>query len=539
MSLFTHHSLDETNGPNGSHAHLSKQLAVLSAHPTKPFHMSIGDLIQWLHSSTQKNKAPLAFLNEQLLRGLSPSSSLALLVDGIMNVSQPMFSGESKWLHSVLFDRKSFGNKSTPAARGIFESMLSDEIKEMVSNKSPPAQSSSSPVQSDVDLHTIATCIQQFYAISCLGWSSLEVDVAARALVKLQEWEKSKESTTEECQEFVDTCSQKLLKIVTQVFTENESDSALPSSSTKLLKLRKRKVQSQIDNETSKIKSLEDQLALEVDRLQQIKRVKQLFDAHLDMERHSPISGLTEEIRTSITPSPSMTPTMMDNATGFTYSLLDGAAEIVMKIPLDDEDVDGNSNSDSMSIELGCFIKDGGASIQLLQAILLGSLEMKVDESLGPFQLRQSLSKIILENDSREDLFLQMSHIISRIDALVRSVRELETSQGFCSVKTTANGDVSLSISMSLEGHEGTVVQIVFLFVNLLGNDWCVTTVPSNIKVSIVSSAEREDNLSLLKSQLQETAQSMLGGSSSSKNVDPILLRRICGRLFEMARMDS
>ena len=150
--------------------------------------------------------------------------------------------------------------------------------------------------------------------------------------------------------------------------------------------------------------------------------------------------------------------------------------------------------------------------------------------------MRQSLSKIILENDSREELFLQMSHIISRIDALVRSVRELESSQGFCSVKTTANGDVSLSISMS---HEGTVVQIVFLFDNLLGNDWCVTTVPNSIKVSIVSSSEREDNLSLLKSQLQETAQSMLGGSSSSKNVDPILLRRICGRLFEMARMDS
>ena len=146
MSLFTHHSLDETNGPNGSHAHLSKQLAVLSAHPTKPFHMSIGDLIQWLHSSTQKNKAPLEFLNEQLLRGLSPSSSLALIVDGIMNGSQPMFSGESKWLQSVLFDRKSFGNKSTPTARVIFESMLSDEIKEMVSNKSLPAQSSSSPV---------------------------------------------------------------------------------------------------------------------------------------------------------------------------------------------------------------------------------------------------------------------------------------------------------------------------------------------------------------------------------------------------------
>ena len=502
--------------------------------------MNIGDLIQWLHSSTQQNKAPLAFLNEQLLRGLSPSSSLALIVDEIMNGSQPIFSGDSKWLHSVLFDENGFGNKKSTTARGIFESILSDEIKEMVSNKRSSAQSSSSPVQSDVDLHTIATCIQQYYTTSCLDWSSLEVDVAARALAKLQDWEKSKESTTEESKEFVDTCSQKLLKLVTRVCTENEA-SALPSSTcTKLLKLRKRKVQSKINDETSKIKSLEDQLAIEVDRLQQIKRVKQLFDAHLHMERHSPISGLTEEIRTSITPSPSMTPTiMMDNATGFTYSLLDGAAEIVMKIPLDDEEVDGNNNSDSMSIELGCFIKDGGASIQLLQAILLGSLEMKVDESLGPFPLRQSLSNIILENDNREDLFLQMSHSISRIDALVRSVRELETSQGFCSVKTTTNGDVSLSLSMTLEGHEGTVIQIVFLFVNLLGNDWCATTVPNNINVSIVSPAEREGNLSLLKSQLQETAQSMLGGSSSSKDVDPILLRRICGRLFELARRDS
>jgi len=70
------------------------------------------------------------------------------------------------------------------------------------------------------------------------------------------------------------------------------------------------------------------------------------------------------------------------------------------------------------------------------------------------------------------------------------------------------------------------------LFRNLLCEDWCVTTVPNSVKVSVVSPVEGED-LSLVSNQLQEKAQSiLLRAGSSRSNCDPILLRRICSELI-------
>ena len=139
---------------------------------------------------------------------------------------------------------------------------------------------------------------------------------------------------------------------------------------------------------------------------------------------------------------------------------------------------------------------------------------------------------MILESESREELFLQMSHIVSRIDALVRSVRVLETRKGFCVVNATNDGNVTLSVSMSLEGHEGVVVNTTFLFSNLLCEDWCVTTVPDSVKVSVVSPVEGEV-LSSVSNQLQEKAQFILLRARSSRSqCDPILLRRICSELM-------
>jgi hypothetical protein len=116
-----------------------------------------------------------------------------------------------------------------------------------------------------------------------------------------------------------------------------------------------------------------------------------------------------------------------------------------------------------------------------------------------------------------------MNHAFFRIDTLVRSVRDLET-DGFCTVNETNGGDVILSVSMS---HEGTVVQIRFTFEKLLRGDWPVTTIPSDVKVSIVLAGRGTHPL---RGRLEEVARSTLVASRAS---DPLLLRRVCDGVME------
>mmetsp|Transcript_14018 Transcript_14018/g.25300 ORF Transcript_14018/g.25300 Transcript_14018/m.25300 type:complete len:1244 (+) Transcript_14018:189-3920(+) len=521
MSLFTRHSLDNDADPNS--LVLSQQLSIFSNHPTQPFHMSITDLIQWI-GSTQMD--PLAFMNEHILKGLSPLTSLSLIADeNCSNNNESMFCGNSKWLQSALLFNENDSGKSKFVQKS-FESMLLEEIKEISSSSDQSSSRSSqtrSTTMSDADLQTISSCIQQFHIISSMDWSSMELDAAMRSLSRLQEMAETMQAKTEDGDKFVASCCKKLMETSTLTMQQLAKSNDVVPSLNKKLKLRKRKVQSQMDETMTKIKSLEDQLTTEVTRLHQTKRAKQIFDTHLEMERSSPISVLSEEIRSSIVPAP-MTANASNFASDFpfTYPLLDGSAEIAIKIATSEEEEDTASSSES-PMELGCFIKDGGVAIKLLQAILLGNMETKVNETLGPFPLRESLSSMILQNESREESFLQMTHLFSRIDALVRSVRDLETN-GFITVNETVDGDVTVTVSMH---HEGTVVQTGFLFGNLLGKDWHATTTPSDVKVSIVS-AERD--LCVLGNQLQEKAQSILAGSSSS---DPILLRRICDTVME------
>ncbi len=205
------------------------------------------------------------------------------------------------------------------------------------------------------------------------------------------------------------------------------------------------------------------------------------------------------------------------NASDFTFPLLDGSAEIAMKIALDEDE-------GIKLMELGCFVKDGGPTIKLLQAILLGNIDVKVDQSLGPFPLRESLA-MILQNEGREELFLQMTHLFSKINALLLSVRELEAN-AFCTVNSSSNnGHVIFSVSLD---HGGIVVQIGFMFGKLLAEDWIATTIPNDVNVFIISSGR---DFSFLVNQLRVKAQCMLEAGSNSS--DPILLRRICDKVME------
>ncbi|KAL7457646.1 hypothetical protein ACHAWC_009208, partial [Mediolabrus comicus] len=86
MSLFTKHSLEDL---------LSRQLSILSTHPTEGLQTSMSDLAQWIASS---GKCPSQFINDHVSKGLDLSSSLSLLNNNGSSSSSSiasMFYGDS------------------------------------------------------------------------------------------------------------------------------------------------------------------------------------------------------------------------------------------------------------------------------------------------------------------------------------------------------------------------------------------------------------------------------------------------------------
>ena len=555
MSLFRQYNLGGTFDHSRSNDHfflLSEQLSILSAHPTHPFHTSISDLMQWSRSSTHDDKELLEFMNGVLLRGVTPSTSLALIVDDVLSTSsgiihdhesKKLFDGEIRLLPStVAIDLPKATNASSLVQRS-YESLLLDEITNVCSSNilSPHSCQDWGCAAS----HTISSCVQHIYQLSCMDWLSLEMDVAERTLVRLQDWAEcmQKESWVPT------TCNKKLIEM---------SHSTMSKAS----KASWRNVQTQMNDETSQIALLEEQLSMVTNLLEETKCIKRYLDAQLSVERSSPISLLSEEIRALILPSPIMS----NNGTSFSFSLLEGAAEIVLKIALDGDDYDdiddatittsgGDSNA-PLGVELGCFIKDGDdASIKLISALLLGEIPWNSERNgndliYGPYKLRENLSSFIIEsrNNSRVEMLHQLTHIALRIDYLVRSVRDLETDEDcVCHVAIASHNsnDVSLLISIpsAVVGSDEGELRLSFTFIDLLDKDWHVATsslfVPNDVKITIVSAASATMNdpdnnttMNSLQRQMQEKGKSMILGGC----VDPILLKRICG---EVKRMGS
>ena len=517
---------------------LDKQLLILSNHPMQSFHTSIFDLIQWSCSSTYVDTDIMTFLMNVLSMkgGLSPSTIFDIIVYGIEQFR-------------LLFSGKSFGT------------ILMEEIETMTMKTStsclhPTATTEHDRLKhNDADCQTISSSIQKYYQSACLDWSRLEMEITDRALIRLRSWAESIEMHIQEFDNVLSTTTASYTQLMNaDSMTES---SILPRS--RRGKKKSQITQARIDTLRSNVASLEDELAMEVNRLDQLIRTKQLFDARWDVERWSPISALYVEIRTSILlPSPIA---VGHGMTQFSFQLLNGSAEIVMEILSDgdvkisnndddDDDVSvfsGNSDtSKSMTAkvsQLGYFIKDGGASMKLLKAILMGNDSdetMRVDNSFfGPYPLRTSLSSFIIgeagsSNFFRDEILHHSSLIFSRIDTLVRSVREVEVDCYMLCVDVDSSGtDVSLSISLSHESDIELVLQINFLFDNLLHDSWCIMSLaPTNVHVSIISNSNDKVSQSslLLGNQMQERAQRMIHAksSSSSSTSDPILLRMIC-----------
>ena len=512
MSLFTHHSLNETTDSSASaDAYtLSTQLFIFSRHAMQPHHLSMTDLIQWIGSSSISNKEELfKFLKECLGQGLSLQTCLALITDDERQAS--MFTGESTWVESALCqdDRQQRKGVESNSMQRSFESIIVDEMSDMcsrdLSNRSEDVQ----PTQLvDADNLTLPTCIREVYKNAALSWTMIELDMSIRALSRLQELSESFQRENQKCNSFVNKCCEQLIgckPLVEEVLSKSSCGASRRADAVKR-RARKRRMKSQVEEEIYSIKMLEKELHDQSQRLNRCQAIRKLLDTNIELERSSPISALYEEIRSSIVPAP-----VTHNASDFVYSLLDGSAEVVLK--LETSDATGNQ-----SVDIGCFIKDGGASVQLLQAFLLGNMETRVNETVGPFTLRESLTSLIVDGGAREDLFVRTSHLLFRLDSLVQSVRDMETFC-FCNVTACANSDVVLSI---LAQHQGCGVKLGFRFNNLLGESWQYVVVPTDVTVGIASPG---GDLSELTSQLQEKASALLTESIARK--DPNLVRRI------------
>lgn len=491
MGLFTKHSLeDETDGNL-----FCRQLSILSTHPKERFHTNMCDLVQWIAAS---GKSPLQFINDHVSKGMNLSTLLSLLDETNCSVNASMFCGNSPWMSSALTkDKVSFMER-------CFDFILRNLHKATNANSFCKERAK---VTAYADVQTIASCLKTLEDVSSFSWSSsVELPVAE---IALGQFESKSEDAIKEAREKLASLDDDLREATSMISQQLWTSQKL--------KARKRKASSKIDDAIESIKRLENQLTRDMERLNSCKRAREIFTAHLDVERASPISAISEEIRTTIFPSP-----VTHNGSDFTFSLLDGMAEVAMNVALDDETL--------TNIEIGCFLKDdGAASISLLKAVLLGYTQLDSNQGHGPFPLRNNLRSIIIPSSCESmhvmmrDLFADATHMFFKIDNLVRTLNKLE-SEAMCAFECDLKGNAT--ISTSLATGDDTSLRVEFLFSKLLGHSWTLTTIPDDV---IVTMAKGEIDATFLTSQLQQKAHDVL----KSEHRDPSLLQRICDGVME------
>ena len=448
MSSFSQHTIDSRNDADIFQHHLS----ILSNHPLQMLHLQIGDMLVMLQAGT---KDFITFLDEDIFHSLTPSTYLALIKgqDDKKYLFPELFTSIASWndLHNI----------------ESFQSILGNEIASACSDKF--LFSSTEKIQLATSLikeeQVIASCVKKCYDNAAFEWSNIELAMANEAAIKFEE-------------------------LVKQNKKDIEAKKQAPVKS---------KTKQLVQDEVSLIKSLEEELVGEINRLASFEREQQILRSNLELERYSPIVMLSEEIRSSIH---RLEP--FDAASGFNIPLLDRAAEVTIEI--DGERI----------IEIGFSIKGEGISIQLLQALLLGQIDTATDISY-PIPIRKSLSSRLMDNQCLKSAFRDAFTLLSRVDSLVACVKSLET-EFMCTMSSEANGDVTIAFS----AHQGgRVIKVGFVFESLLASTWHVATVPADVKVSIVSAENDQDNIS---ESLQQKAYTILKSAGAS---DPILLKRV------------
>ena len=484
MSLFTKHTLeDETEGNR-----LSRQLEILASHPTEGFHNSLSDVAQWVSAS---GKPPLDFFNDHISKGMNLSTSISLLNEADCENSSSFFCGTSPELFNGEFS--------------FLEQCLQFISRNpQIFTEAIDLCNSRTKVALDSDIETMASCLKMLQDVSSFSWSScVELTCAQVVLEKFQS--KSKQDLQE---------ARRKLVLFEEKIREASSLITQQHMTAQQLQAKKSMASTKIEEMSEYIQQLENQLSQELERLEACKRARDIFTAHLDVERASPISAISEEIRTTIFPSP-----VTNNGSDFSFSLLDGMAEVVLNVSLDDE---------SMSnIEIGFFIKDDSAvSTCLMKAVLLGSTELDSSQGHGPFSLRNSLQSIILPtspNDTTpvrmKDLFANATQAFFLVDNLVRTVKRLE-SQALCTFNIDQGSGI---LSVTLKSGNN-FIRLEFLFYNLFGHSWAFSTIPDDVVLTIDSASNDLESLAL---QLQQQARDVL----KSNHRDPVLLHRICEQI--------
>lgn len=492
MSLFTNHSLeDETDI-----SMLGKQLSILSTHPMEGFQISMSDFAKWIAAS---GKRPSQFVDDHFSTRLNLSASLNLLNEtDIDNKASSMFCGtSSQWINSVLAkDKVSFMER-------CLEVILRNHQNATNANEFCKDRGK---VTVDADEQTIASCLKILEGVSSFWSSSVELACAELALEK---FESMSEDVLKAARQNLTLFDGKLRK-ATSMMTSGQI------LTSRKMKMMKRKASSQASVLIERIKRLEDDVLQETERLNVCKSVRDVLLANLDIERACPIAAIAEEIRSTILPS-----LVSSNGSDFTFAFLDGLAEFAIKVALDDETLE--------NIKIGCFFKDdGGVSVKLLKAVLLGYTELDPDQGHGPFLIRNSLQSIIRPSylnksmpSGLRELFFDATQILFKIDTLVRTVRMLE-----CENMLTFDcyqGDVTLSTYLTFDDN---VIRIEFLFRNLLLHSWNFTTIPDDVTVTMAQGENNANTTGL--SQLKEQARHML----KAEYRDPSLLRRICDEVM-------
>lgn len=486
MRMFTKHSLeDETEGNL-----LGRQLSILCTHPTEGFHTNMSDLEQCIAAS---GKSSLQFVNDHVSKGMDLSTSLSLLNESDSSDNASMFCGNSQWMASAMSkDEVSFMEQ-------CFESM-SENLHDAID--ASDFCRGRAKVATDPDVQTIASCLQILQEVSSFSWSS-SVELSCAQTI-LDKFVSNSETHLQEARRDLATFDAKLRETTSMISQQHLTS--------RRLKTRKRKASSKTNDTIESIKRLESELAQETERLNACKRARDIFTAHLDVERASPISAISEEIRTTIYPAP-----LTHNGSDFSFSLLDGMAEIAMNVSLEEDAL--------QNIEIGCFLKDDGAvSISLLKALLLGYTELDPNQGHGPFPLRNSLQSFFLPSYSSEsmhvgmrDLFADATQMFFRIDSLVRTVNKLER-EAMCSFICDHQGNVTISATFAT-GDDS--IRIDFLF-----RTWTLTTVPYDVVVTNSSAGKEAASLTLTS---QQQARDVL----KSERKDPSLLKRICDEVIE------
>ena len=450
MSLFTQHAIDSESEADT----YQTSLAFLSKHPLQMLLLRIGDMIQLMQIL---EKDPLQFLNQNVLHSLTPATAITFVKGETAKNSLI-----SQLFHSICSSNDANNTRSLEYLETVMQNEISDACDELLTI----ASCGKNVISTAIDHNkSIASCVKTCYDTATFEMSNIELAFAERSLKKLNELAEKMSTNGKE--------------------RRCEKDSRNQRST---------------QNETPTIKALEEQLAIEADRLFRHKSAHQLLCSCLELEQNFPIGELSEDIRKSITSSLELF-SISSSGSHSNFLLLDGSGDLTVEI-------DGE-----MIKTVGFSAKEGGPTIEFLQAIFLGRMDIASDEAFYPAPIRDCVKSSL----THHDIFVDSSCLLSRIDSLLKAVKRLEK-EFLCSVDLAQNESVELSFSTQ---QSGEVIKVVFVFESLLSDTWSVTTVPSIVKVSIIST---ENDRSQLSNLLEIKSNDMLKFASHS---DPTLLQRI------------